>query len=146
MANAYRILAVVADTDPGEAFPLAQAMVDKALALDPALAEAHVARGWIRLWHDWDWPASEASFRRAIELNPSLANAHFGYANLLKHTGRDAEAAQQAKRALALDPLSPVINAIGGWFAPDPRQALDRSLELDPEYWLALLLRGVGRI
>lgn len=146
MADAYRILAVVADADPGEVFPLAQAMADKALALDPALAEAHVARGWIELWHDWDWPASEASFRRAIELNPSLPNAHFGYANLLKHTGRDAEAAQQAKQALSLDPLSPVINAIGGWFAPDPRQGLDRSLELDPEYWLALLLRGVGRI
>lgn len=146
MANAYRILAVVADADPGEVFPLAQAMADKALALDPNLAEGHVALGWIRLWHDWDWPASEASFRRAIELNPSLPNAHFGYANLLKQTGRDAEAVQAAKQALALDPLSPVINAIGGWFAPDPRKALERSLEVDPEYWLALLLRGVGRI
>jgi serine/threonine-protein kinase len=146
MANAYRLLAMVADSDPGEVFPLAQAMADKALALDPALAEAHVALGWIRLWHDWDWPASEASFRRAIELNPSLSNAHFGYANLLKHTGRDAEAAQAARQALALDPLSPVINAIGGWFVPDPRQALDRSLQLDPDYWLALLLRGVGRV
>jgi serine/threonine-protein kinase len=146
MANAYRILAVVADSDPGVVFPLSQAMADKALALDPALAEAHVALGSIRLWHDWDWPASEASFRRAIELNPSLPSAHFGYANLLKHIGRDAEAAQEAKRALALDPLSPVINAIGGWMDLDPRQALDRSLELDPEYWLALLLRGVGRI
>jgi serine/threonine-protein kinase len=146
MANAYRLLSVVADADPGQVFPLAQAMADKALALDPALAEAHVARGWIQLWHDWNWPASEASFRRAIDLNPSLPNAHFGYANLLKHTGRDAEAAQQAKLALALDPLSPVINAIGGWFEPDPRQGLDRALELDPDYWLALLLRGVGRI
>jgi DNA-binding winged helix-turn-helix (wHTH) protein/TolB-like protein len=134
MANAYRILAMVADAEPGEVFPLAKAMAAKALALDPELAEAHVAQGWIRLWHDWDWTASETSFRRAIELNPSLANAYFGYANLLKQTGRDAEAAQQAKLALALDPLSPVINAIGGWF------------DLDPEYWLALLLRGVGRI
>ena len=146
MANAYRILAAVADSDPAVVFPLAQAMADKALALDPTLAEAHVALGWIRLWHDWDWPASEASFQRAIELNPSLPAAHFGYANLLKHTGRDAEAAQEAKRALALDPLSPVINAVGGWFAPDPRQSLNRSLELDPDYWLALLLRGVSRI
>jgi serine/threonine-protein kinase len=146
MANAYRLQAMVADSDPGLVFPLAQAMADKALALDPALAEAHVARGWIALWHDWNWPASEASFRRAIELNPSLPNARFGYANLLKHTGHDAEAAEQAKQALALDPLSPVIHAIGGWFAPDPRPGIERSLELDPEYWLALLLRGVGRL
>lgn len=146
MANAYRILTTVADADPAEVFPLAQAMADKALTLDPNLAEGYVAQGWIKLWHDWNWPASEASFRRAIELNPSLPNAHFGYANLLKHTGRDAEAAQQAQQALALDPLSPVINAVGGWFVPDPRKALKRSLELDPDYWLALMLRGLGRI
>jgi DNA-binding winged helix-turn-helix (wHTH) protein/TolB-like protein/Tfp pilus assembly protein PilF len=146
MADAYRILAVVADADPEAIFPLAKAMADKALALDPDLAEAHVAQGWIKLWHDWDWPASEAEFRRAIELNASLASAYFGYANLLKHTGRDNEAMAPAKQALALDPLSPVINAIGGWITSDPRQALDRSLELDPQYWLALLLRGAGRI
>jgi tetratricopeptide (TPR) repeat protein len=39
-----------------------------------------------------------------------------------------------------------VVNAIGGWFVPDPRQAIDRSLELDPDYWLALILRGVIQI
>lgn len=146
MSYAYRILAMVADEDPQRVFPLAKAMADKALALEPDLAEAHAAQAWVRLWYDWDWAASEAAFKRSIELNPSLASAYFGYANMLKHTGRDAEASEQAKLALALDPLSPVVNAIGGWFVPDPRQAIDRSLELDPDYWLALILRGVIQI
>ena len=60
MAYAYRARVMTADIDPNEDFPLAKAMVDKALALDPDLAEAHHARGWIQFWYDWDWAASEA--------------------------------------------------------------------------------------
>ena len=148
MANAYRTLVATADADPGDAFARAQALVDRALALDPQLPEAHLVRGWIAFWHDWDWPASEASFRRAIELNPSLADAHFGYAHLLRNIGRAQEARAQAREAMALDPMSPVINAIGGWFIAPPGEAagyLDRALELDPDYWLALLMRGAMR-
>lgn len=145
MANAWRTLVPTADVDPNDAFARAQALVDRALALDPQLPEAHLMRGWIGFWYDWDWPASEASFRRAIELNPSLADAHFGYAHLLNNIGRKDEARVQALEAMALDPLSPVINAIGGWFVAPPGEGilyLERALELDPDYWLALLLRG----
>lgn len=148
LANAYRALAVVADADPGQVFPLAKAAVARALELDPRLAEAHVYRGWIQLWYDWDWAASEASFRRAIELNPGLAEAHYGYANLLAHTGRRPEAVAPMREALALDPLSPLFNAIGSGTVAAPGQGsayVDRALELDPDYFLALLLRGVRR-
>ena len=149
LAYAYRSLAVVADADPEVVFPLATAAVERALELDPDLAEAYVARGWIQLWYDWDWPASEASFRRAIELDPALAEAHFGYANLLVHVGRRAEAIAPLRQALALDPLSPLFNALGGWALAGTAQAGDhvgRALELDPDYFLALVLRGVRRI
>jgi len=149
MAHAYRTLVATADADPQESFARATMLVDKALALDPLLAEAHLARGWTGFWHDWDWAASEASFRRAIELNPSLAEAHFGYAHLLRNIGRGAEAAEHARMAMALDPLSPVVNAIGGWIVAPPGEMgryMDRALELDPDYWLALLMRGAGRV
>ncbi|MBO9716649.1 MAG: winged helix-turn-helix domain-containing protein [Pseudoxanthomonas sp.] len=147
LAYAYRSLAVVADADPNLVFPLAKAAVARALELDPTLAEAYVSRGWIQLWYDWDWPASEASFRRAIELDPGLPGAHFGYANLLAHTGRRAEAVAPMRQALSLDPLSPVFNAIGGWAMASAGQGdyVDRALELDPDYFLALLLRGSRR-
>lgn len=148
MAHAYRTLVVTADSDPREDFPRATALVERALALDPRLAEAHVARAWIQFWYDWDWSGSEASFQRAIALNPSLADAYFGYAHLMANIGRDAEAARLAREAMALDPLSPVINAIGGWFVAGPGEIgryMDRALELDPDYWLALLMRGSGR-
>lgn len=146
MAYAYRARVMTADIDPNEDFPLAKAMVEKALMLDPDLAEAYLARGWIQFWYDWDWAGSEASFKRAIALNPSLAEAHFGYAHLLHNLGRHDASAAQGRKAFQLDPLSPVINAIGGGGTVGAAgRNLDRALELDPDYWLALLMRGGRR-
>jgi len=145
LAYAYRALAVVADAEPKVVSPLARAAVDRALALDPDLAEAHVARGWIQLWYDWDWDAAEASFRRALELDPGLAEAHFGLGNLYMHTGRMDQARAPLRQALALDPLSPLFNAIGGWVIAGPDQPshhLDRALELDPDYFLGWVMRA----
>ncbi|TKS54880.1 tetratricopeptide repeat protein [Luteimonas yindakuii] len=148
MSQAWRTLVATADVDPAQVFPRARALAERALALDPRLPEAHLARAWIAFWYDWDWAAAEAAFRRAIELNPGLADAHFGLAHLLSNTGRADEAAVLAREAMALDPLSPVIHAIGGWFVAPPGEAaayMDRALELDPDYWLALLMRGASR-
>ncbi|HRO26204.1 MAG TPA: winged helix-turn-helix domain-containing protein [Luteimonas sp.] len=149
MANAYRTLVATADADPQDNFARATTLVDRALSLDPHLPEAHLMRGWIAFWYDWDWAASETAFKRAIELNPSLADAYFGYAHLLLNLGRGEEAAAQARMAMALDPLSPVINAIGGLIVAPPGEGgryLERALELDPDYWLALLMRGFRRL
>jgi TolB-like protein len=43
----------------------------KALELDPLLAEAHAAMGWVYA-REFDWQNAEKSFRRAIELNATL--------------------------------------------------------------------------
>lgn len=148
MAQAYRALVMTGDQDPQEYFPLAKAAVKQALAIDPELAEAYASQGFIRFWYDWDWPGAEASFKRAIELNPSLAEAHLGYAHLLSNLGRRQEAVSQARQALALDPLSPLINTLASNFAVmagnagEARQGWEKALELEPDYWAALLSRS----
>ncbi|KQY54982.1 winged helix-turn-helix domain-containing protein [Lysobacter sp. Root494] len=152
MAYAYRALAITGDEAPRKAFPLAKAAVQRALAIDPELAEAHSSLGFIRFWYDWDWAGSEASFKRAIELNPSLAEARIGYAHLLYNIGRDDEAARQARQAMALDPLSPLINTLGSSFiaaagqVEEARQALEKAFEVEPDFWVALLGRAIGKL
>lgn len=147
LSYAYRTLVITGDEDPREYFPLAQAAVDKALAIDPELAEAHASRGFIQFWYGWDWVGAEASLKRAIALNPSLAEARLAYAHLLFNLGRSAEAAAQAREALALDPLSPQVNALASAFlgrvdARAADRALARALELEPGFWVALRVRG----
>jgi TolB-like protein/DNA-binding winged helix-turn-helix (wHTH) protein/Tfp pilus assembly protein PilF len=148
-AFAWRGMSITGDIHPAEAFALARAAVDKALALDPQLAEAYASRGFIEFWHDWDWDAAEASFRRAIELNPSLAEARMGYAHLLSNLGRFDAALPQAREARELDPLSPLVNTLEAAFlhaggqsaAADVR--IERALELAPQFWIAFLTRGI---
>lgn len=148
MASAYRTLSVTGDEDPQLMFPLAKAAVKQALAIDPDLAEAHASQGFIGFLYDWDWAAAEASFKRAIELNPSLAEAHMAYAHLLSNTGRRDEAVQQARQAVALDPLSPLINTLASNFvavaghAKEAQQGWEKALKLEPDFWIALLSRS----
>ncbi len=148
MAYAYRALAMTGDQDPRETFPLAKAAVQQALAIDPELAEAYASQGFVRFWYDWDWAGAEASFKRAIELNPSLAEAHMGYAHLLSNLGRRKEATDEARQAVLLDPLSPLVNTLASNFSvigsqrSDARQGWEKALELDPDFWTALLSRS----
>ncbi len=47
----------------------------KALELDPLLADAHAAMGWVHS-RERDWADAEHAFQRAIELNPSLTQSY----------------------------------------------------------------------
>ena len=131
-----------------EAITDAKAAAVQALALDPSLAEAHVAMGHIKLWLDWDWPAAEAEFRQGLSLNPASAIAHNQFAMYLATIGRVPDAIQEVRRALDLDSLSPIVNADLGWYlffdgqlSPAIEQ-FRRTLELDPNSVSAR--RGLG--
>jgi len=83
----------------------ARSAADRALALDPDLAEAHTARGTIAMTVDWDWKRAEQELKRAVELRPSYAYAVHWYAHCLEYTGRVKEGFVKMQEAQALDPL-----------------------------------------
>ena len=78
--------------------------LERALQLDPTLAEAHVALGELEHIRSWNWADSERELKRAIELNPNLANAHAEYASFLEDMGRFDEGMKEYLRAQELDP------------------------------------------
>jgi hypothetical protein len=51
----------------------------------------------------------EAEIRRAVELNPGYAAAHHWYAWHLSLVGRTGEAIAEMKKAVDLDPVSPIV-------------------------------------
>jgi TolB-like protein/DNA-binding winged helix-turn-helix (wHTH) protein/Flp pilus assembly protein TadD len=95
----------------GSAWVRAIAAAEKALELDERLADGHTSRARIALNYELDWARTEQGYRRALELNPGYANAHHWYGYYLMLTGRLAEGEAEMRRALELDPLSPIINA-----------------------------------
>ena len=109
LAEAWAMLQYIGAATPEEARPNALEAVSKALEMDDELEEAHGAMGVIKA-DEWDYPGGEQECRKAFELNPGYALAHVFYSNQLRHQGRTEESLAEAKRALGLDPLSPMTN------------------------------------
>ncbi|HXT72435.1 MAG TPA: protein kinase, partial [Candidatus Angelobacter sp.] len=59
--------------DPSVAMPQARHYAQRALDLDPNLAQAHTTLGAIRFYADWDWAGAEQELRHALDLSPSDA-------------------------------------------------------------------------
>jgi TolB-like protein/class 3 adenylate cyclase/Tfp pilus assembly protein PilF len=142
LADSYATLAFLEFMSPHQAYPKAKEAVERALALDAKLAEAHTSLGLIKFQYDWDWQGAEAAFREAIGLNPNYAPAHHFFADYLKAMGRFEEALAQIEKARELDPLSLVITTGVGHVLYLSRQ-YDRAIEqyreaveLDPGFML----------
>src|SRR5260370_8599781 len=84
------------------------------------MAEAHTSRAQIFCYYDLDFVRAAREYQRAIELNPNYPTAHQWYgSSALTALGRFDEAIAEVKRAIALDPLSLVINAdLGNSYYP----------------------------
>jgi len=82
------------------------AEAERALALNPKLVEAYLARGIAHAFVTWDWSAARADYERALALAPGDINALRQYAQILVILGRPSEAIPHARLAVDLDPLS----------------------------------------
>jgi eukaryotic-like serine/threonine-protein kinase len=84
----------------------AEVAVEKSLALNPDLAEAHYARGLIIWTHDKGFPHEQAiqSYKRATELNPRLDEAHHQLGVVYFHIGLLDKGWAEIEKALAINP------------------------------------------
>ena len=87
-------------------FAHAREAVERALMLEPALAEAHATLAIIQEMRDWDFGAADASARRALELSPGASHVLLGAASVAVTQGRLDEAVALCRRAIAVDPLN----------------------------------------
>ena len=145
---AYAYQADSGQLPAADGYRQARAAAEKALALDPQLADAHLAMGWIQLVYDWDWDAVDASYRRALELEPGSALALRHASRLAFTFGRWNEAIDLANKAIESDPLRPgsysnlglALQAVNR--DSEAVAAFRTALELDPDGASRHLLLG----
>jgi TolB-like protein/Flp pilus assembly protein TadD len=76
---------------------------EKALELDPSLAEAHASRGLAYLVCE-DYEQAEAEFNKALELNPALFETYYYYGRARFHQGDMEAAAELFSKAAEVNP------------------------------------------
>jgi TolB-like protein/DNA-binding winged helix-turn-helix (wHTH) protein/Tfp pilus assembly protein PilF len=89
--------------------PLAEKYAQKALALEPDLAEAHASLG-IVYTYGGRFADAEKELRRALDLNPNYVMAHHWWSLHLACFGRLEESLAENERARQLDPFSLAVN------------------------------------
>ncbi len=106
MAQAYIELAEIGAIAPENAFHRATEAANRAISLDPELAEAHSTIAYLRMTREFDWRGAESAFNRSLELNPNGADAYDLYGRLCSSLGRFDDAIALIARAQELDPLA----------------------------------------
>lgn len=133
-------------------YPEAREAALTALALDPDLAEAHAALGFVQLQADWDREGGEKSLRRAIALDPEEPTAHHWLAICLEVSGRGDQAVAAASEALRLAPASTLYSLNLGYrlfWARRYEQAAEqfsKTLAMAPELASAHYFLGRTRV
>ncbi|MGH8126956.1 MAG: tetratricopeptide repeat protein [Gammaproteobacteria bacterium] len=121
-----------------QAYAEARAAANTALVVNPNLAAAHGARGWLLLTADFDWAGAEAEFQRAAQLAPHDGASLFNLGNLQATLGHPGQAVKLIRKALATDPRD------AGWYylqstylsgldrLDEAAAAIHKAIELQP--------------
>lgn len=107
LANSYIGLATIfgAELSAIEGLEKGKPLIDKALELDPSLAEAAMLMGFYKLYHDWDFQGAEAAYKRAVESDhPDVLAVYTDFLNFMQ---RHDEAMVWAERLNSKDPYYP---------------------------------------
>ena len=121
-----------------EAYAKAREAVNRALALSPELATAHVAQGYLFAIADLNWRGAEGEFRRAMELAPNDGDAKFFLGTQLATFGEVEAAIELTRQAIATDPLKPdSYYYLSSYFSglnrlDEAERAIRRAIELQP--------------
>jgi class 3 adenylate cyclase/TolB-like protein/cytochrome c-type biogenesis protein CcmH/NrfG len=123
----------------------AEALARKAIGLDPNVARAHTALGWVYRIHG-DHRAALDAFRQAIKVDPNFGQAYAQAGNEMLFLGDAKGAIKMSETAQQLspshqDPSFPVFKWVEGraYFAlgdyPKAIDALQESIRLRPTLW-----------
>ena len=143
MATIWLSIGSMAVESPEIAVPIVYENLNKAIELNPDLAEAHYVSASMAWTAEWDWEKAEKEFLKALSINPNHALSRIHYSHMLYILQRPEEGSAQANRAYKLDPLNPIIQSTYGLTLLCERDCasavsvLENLLASDPDNFLA---------
>jgi len=140
LADSLTLLSFYEIVSPAEVMPKARRAAQRAIELNPNLAEAHASLADVFFHFDRDWQAADREFQRAIQCNPDYALGYHWYANLLAACGQHEAAHKAVMHALEINPVSIITLVWAGVTSHLAREfdeaitRYDNALELEPRF------------
>ncbi len=121
-------------------FGPSRAAAERAISIDPELAEGYAALALSVGQYEHDLQSARSLLEKSLQLDPNYASGHQWLGEILVAFGECEESLQEMRRALALDPLSAIINSsqvipylCSRDYQDAEREAL-RALDLFPDF------------
>ncbi len=149
VADSYLLLGHHVYLGPDKVLPAARQAVDKALELDPNLAEGYATKADYT-FITRNWTQAELFYQQAIRLKPAYASAHHWYGWFLMTMGRFDESLDQIEQAQTIDPNSLYLGMARGvplYYKGMFDQAIRQFrliLDVDPNYSRARYYLGTA--
>jgi tetratricopeptide (TPR) repeat protein/predicted Ser/Thr protein kinase len=106
LGYAHRLISLFSPISTHETYKRSIDAINKALAIDDTVSEAHSALCENKYLYEWDFAGAERECKRAIELDPTSAQAHEIFSRYLMGRGRLDEAIAEVEKAIDLEPAS----------------------------------------
>jgi len=132
-----------------------KAAIARALELNPELSAGLAFMGWSKMVHEYDWQAAERLLRKALVNHANNSDALHWLSHVLSWQGRHEEAISVARRAVDVDPYSPLMTMNLAYILMDDghfdetAKYRDITLQLRPNYtelwrntWLTFMRAG----
>lgn len=139
LGRAYSIEAGRGWVAVDDGFARSRKATERALSIEPELAEGHAQLGRILAVHDWDLKGAEVAYRRALELAPGNSVVLDGASILFYKLSRLDDAMELGRQVVSLDPLSAAYWHNYGYtshaagYLEESEKAFRRALELAPQ-------------
>jgi tetratricopeptide (TPR) repeat protein len=152
LAHAFCSLATFQSIQAATAYVRARKAAERALLIDPDLAEAHAAVGRCMLYFEWDLHGADAAFKRALAIDPDCEQSRFSYLLGLIALGRCDDAITEARKAVEANPVH--VDAkirlgktlYAGRCYGEAIRVLSQALEYEPDHPVTLTFLGCAQV
>ncbi len=149
LSDALALLYDYGHKSADKTLPKAEKAINKALKLDPSLAEAYASLGLLHS-NRHDGADSIRALNKAVELQPSYAEAHNWLSWNYQLLGEAVLALKSARKAVELNPLSPEavsnlsVSLTYNGFTKEALSEAERALEIQPEWATPKFYKGLA--
>ena len=148
LADSYVFLGFYEMISPGEAAENVRPLVERVAKIDSTSTESNTSYALMKTLYDWDHFGSLEYFQRAIASDPKYALAYHLESAVTAILGQFERSFAAEKRAIELDPFTPVFNASLGWWyylAEQYDNAIaqcQRTIDFAPNHFFAYWVLG----